>query len=239
MGTTRRAPDELRVLEYEELRALSPYEFEEAVATLFRDLGFRKVRRCGGSGDLSVDIECVSEKDEKVVVQCKRYAPGNNIGSKEIQTFLGMAKIHHRADFGFFVTTSSFTQAARALGDQHVDLTLVDGPALAEMVARARGKVPGKRPSAMKALRKAGYTPQSLVDKWWAEEAAAGRQLPSSGDDVSCQCMSSDRIWIAFRDDRMRLYLICPVCARCATDKEVADADEPGIAASSSDARLI
>jgi hypothetical protein len=31
-------------------------------------------------------------------VQCKRYTPGNHIGSRTMQTLIGMASVHHKAD---------------------------------------------------------------------------------------------------------------------------------------------
>jgi restriction system protein len=46
-------------------------------------------------------------------VQCKRYTPGNHIGSRTMQTFIGMAYVHHKADRAIFVTTSTYTDEAQ------------------------------------------------------------------------------------------------------------------------------
>ncbi len=107
----------------------TPTEFEETVARMMRDQGFRGVRRTGGAGDLTADVVATDRAGRTVVVQCKRYQPGKTVGSKELQTFIGMQRIHHQADYGLYVTTSGFTRPARELAEQH-GITLVDGVAL-------------------------------------------------------------------------------------------------------------
>jgi restriction system protein len=106
--------------------ALSPTEFEHAVADVLRAHGFASVRVTGGSGDLAADITCRGPDGRFTVVQCKRYAPGASVGSQEIQSFIGMIHVHHRADAGIFVTSSNFTLPATKLAREH-GLTLVDG----------------------------------------------------------------------------------------------------------------
>ncbi|MFN2470816.1 MAG: restriction endonuclease [Gaiellaceae bacterium] len=54
----RRVKRGLPWAELNDLLALSPSQFEEAVGAIFRELGFRRVKRVGGSGDLSVDLTC-------------------------------------------------------------------------------------------------------------------------------------------------------------------------------------
>lgn len=130
VGRRRMARRRLRTLRG--FLALSPTGFEEAVAGLLRSLGYRHVKTVGGAGDLCVDIVCRGGSGELVVVQCKRYAPGRQVGSPDIQRFIGMAFIHHRADRAIFVTTSGYTQAARRLARDH-RIQLIDGVALVEM----------------------------------------------------------------------------------------------------------
>jgi restriction system protein len=114
-----------------ELLALTPLQFEEAVGAILQDSGFRKVRRVGGSGDLSADLTAIDSNGNSVVVQCKRLAPGSKIGSPDIQKFLGMAVVHHRAARAFFVTTSEFTRPAVELANAH-SLDLWDGAYLSQ-----------------------------------------------------------------------------------------------------------
>ncbi len=133
----KRARRRIRARTLAEMRALTPAQFEEAVATLLRDLGYRDVRRVGGAGDLAADVVCTDDLGQSVVVQCKRYAEGRLIDSPTMQTFIGMAVVHHRADRGMFVTTSGFTAPAAALGREHgIDLIAAD--ALAHLLTTAR-----------------------------------------------------------------------------------------------------
>ncbi len=118
-----------------EMLALTPYQFEEYVAGLLRAQGYKGVRRVGGSGDFNADVTARDPEGRSVVVQCKRYAVGNRIGSPAIQTFIGMVHVHHKAERGIFVTTSSYTDDARALARQH-GLTLWDGSDLTRMISR-------------------------------------------------------------------------------------------------------
>lgn len=115
------------------LIAGTPTEFEETVARMMRGQGFRNVRRVGGAGDLTADVVASDRAGRTVVVQCKRYAPGKPVGSKEVQTFIGMQRIHHQADYGVYVTTSTYTRPARELAARH-DVTLVDGADLAAVL---------------------------------------------------------------------------------------------------------
>ncbi len=118
----------------------TPTEFEETVARMMRSQGFRGVRRTGGAGDLTADVVAVDRAGRTVVVQCKRYQPGKTVGSKELQTFIGMQRIHHEADYGLYVTTSSFTRPARELAERH-GITLVDGVALTAALTGAQKPV--------------------------------------------------------------------------------------------------
>jgi len=120
-----------------DLLALSPTAFEEAMVDLFRDLGYRNVTRTGGPGDLAADITCNDPAGRRVVIQCKRYARDNHVGSPVLQAFIGMITVHHKADHGIFVTTSSFTAQADDLARTH-RVTLYDGKGLADLVHQAR-----------------------------------------------------------------------------------------------------
>ncbi len=116
-----------------ELMAMSPGRFEEAVAGLFRELGYRWVRTVGRSGDLAVDIECRDGDGRAVLIQCKRYAPRVKVGSRDVQTFIGMIFMHHGAHRGVFVTTSSFTKPAIDLARSQ-GIELIDGERLTTLL---------------------------------------------------------------------------------------------------------
>jgi len=129
-----RARRRLRVERFESLLALSPPRFEEYVGELLRSAGYRDVRQVGGAGDLGADLICRDRKGRSVAVQCKRYAPGVRVGSREVQTFIGMMHVHHQAERGIFVTTSTLTAPAARLAAEH-KLEVIDGPALARLTA--------------------------------------------------------------------------------------------------------
>ena len=131
----RRRRRRIRCLD--DLLALTPAQFEEAVAALFRRIGFKSVERTGKSGDLAADIQCTDRAGRHIVVQCKRYAPANRVGSPDIQTFIGMANVHHKAELGIFVTTSGFTEPARDLASEH-DIILYDGEELTRLLGKVR-----------------------------------------------------------------------------------------------------
>ncbi|MSQ23253.1 MAG: restriction endonuclease [Chloroflexi bacterium] len=131
-----------------ELLALTPPQFELAVATLLADLGYRDVRHIGGAGDLSADVICRDKRGRDVVVQCKRHAPGIRVGSGDVQAFIGMMTVHHRAEQGIFVTTSAFSKPAAELAAAH-QLQLIDGDELTRLIERTqrrRSRKPGASP---------------------------------------------------------------------------------------------
>lgn len=130
----RRAQVLARIRTRNDLLRLTPTQFEHAVMELLRAWGYRDLRHTGGGGDLAADITGrTPDGAQAVVVQCKRYAPGHTVGSPEVQMFIGMLAVHHRAQVGMYVTTSSYTQPALALGQQH-HLRMIDGAQLAASI---------------------------------------------------------------------------------------------------------
>lgn len=121
----------------ETLRGLTPARFELAVADLLRARGYQDVRHTGGARDLAADLTCRDRCGARVVVQCKRYRAGCAVTSPEMQQFIGMIYAHHHADYGIYVTTSTFTRPASALAHQH-GIRLLDGDALAAQLPAQR-----------------------------------------------------------------------------------------------------
>jgi len=111
--------------------AMTPSQFEYTVAALLSRLGYQNVTRVGGPGDKGADVICLDASGRRVVVQCKRYAPGNPVSSPDLQRFLGAMQIH-QCEVGIFVTTSTFTKAARDIGEMH-RVALVDGAGLVHL----------------------------------------------------------------------------------------------------------
>jgi len=124
-----------RERELKDLLALTSSGFELAIASLLHDLGYKHIEHVGRPNDLAADIRARGPQGHQIVVQCKRLVPGTRVGSPEIQKFIGMAKIHHGADHGIFVTTAEFTGPAIDLARQH-GIALWDGEYLAATLAR-------------------------------------------------------------------------------------------------------
>ncbi|HLY22256.1 MAG TPA: restriction endonuclease [bacterium] len=116
-----------------DLLACTPREFERRVGDILAETGYRSVRCVGGSGDLAADLTCRDQSGKSVVVQCKRYVPGHRVGSPDIQQFIGMMTVHHKADHGLFVTTSDFSGPAIDLARKH-HVTLIGGRELTDLV---------------------------------------------------------------------------------------------------------
>jgi hypothetical protein len=126
-----------RVQTLSELLALTPSRFEAAMCQLLADLGYKDVRHTGKAGDLAADVVCRNAQGQSVIVQCKRYAREQKVTSPEIQTFIGMAYMHHRAGQAIFITTAGFTEPAINLARQH-QIRLIDGDELGRLVVKVQ-----------------------------------------------------------------------------------------------------
>ena len=118
----------------ETLRSLSPTAFERLVAQLMGTMGFQDVQHNGRSGDLGADVVMRNEYGQMVVVQCKKYGQGKQIGTPDLQKFLG-TMTHYRAYEGYFVTTSNFSQPAHDFVKGYQGrIFLIDGVRLVELL---------------------------------------------------------------------------------------------------------
>jgi HJR/Mrr/RecB family endonuclease len=140
-------------------------EFEQLVGALFRRDCYTGVRAGGGAGDLGLDVLAYepartglvartlgrlpwlrwSLGSRRVVVQCKRYALGHQVGSEVVQTFLGTYRYVHHADVGVIVTTTTVTGPARRLAEQQ-GVVIVDRAPLIDWLAGAPLRLPAPRP---------------------------------------------------------------------------------------------
>jgi hypothetical protein len=112
------------------LYALSPGEFEQYVASLFSQKGY-KVRLRGRSGDHGVDLELMQANGKRAIVQCKRYQRA--IGPDVVRELYGTL-IHERVAHAFLVTTADISDAARQWA-QGKPITLIDGALLVQVAA--------------------------------------------------------------------------------------------------------
>lgn len=120
----------------DDLRRLTPTQFEQVVADAYRRQGFA-VDEVGGRADGGVDLVLRSPAGGAHLVQCKRYGE-RTVGVAEVREFYG-AMAHRRTRCeGAFVTCGRFTADATAFAADK-PIRLVDGPALVQMLADGRG----------------------------------------------------------------------------------------------------
>jgi restriction system protein len=114
--------------------ALSPEEFEEAVAALCERDGCSDVEVVGGAGDLGADILAVAPDGRRVVIQCKRYTGSHRVGSQDLQRFGGTCFTVHEADVAVVIATGDFTAPAAEYAEQ-CGIVCWDGYALRDWSA--------------------------------------------------------------------------------------------------------
>ncbi|MBN1641971.1 MAG: restriction endonuclease [Anaerolineae bacterium] len=116
----------------EELFALTPEQFEEMVAQLYR-LGGHRARRVGGQSDHGVDVIVEASNGEKWVVQCKRQR--RPIGEPTVRELPGIMA-HEGAQAAALVTAGTFSEPARRWA-QGKPIYLYDGAAFVALWRRA------------------------------------------------------------------------------------------------------
>jgi restriction system protein len=120
-----------------------PAFFERLIVSLLLRMGYGGSatdagRALGRSGDDGVDG--VIDQDalglDRVYIQAKRYAEGNNVGAGAICDFFGSLD-RQKATKGLFVTTSAFSPSARETADfLSKRIVLIDGQQLARLMIR-------------------------------------------------------------------------------------------------------
>jgi len=135
----------------EELRALSPSEFEELVAETYRAQG-HQVQLVGGTGDHGIDLIVHTQRSETWLVQCKRYR--GKIGEPIVRDFYGALKASD-ADGGSIITTGTISDAAR-LWAEGKPIKLYDGEQFIKIVVatRVRKSLPVEAKSGPKSARR-------------------------------------------------------------------------------------
>jgi HJR/Mrr/RecB family endonuclease len=107
--------------EVDDIRRLSPYQFEQLVGKYYKKKGYR-VKVSTGSGDKGVDVHAKSSS-EYIVVQVKKYH--KDLGCSVVQRTSG-ACLEFDADKAVVVTSSGFSDSAIE-SEEKIDLVeLVD-----------------------------------------------------------------------------------------------------------------
>ena len=91
--------------------SLSPYDFEEYIASIYEKLGY-SVDVTPKSGDYGLDV-IASKKNEKLGIQVKKYS--GSVGVKAVQEVIA-GMVYYNCNKGVVVTNSkNFTKEARNL----------------------------------------------------------------------------------------------------------------------------
>lgn len=124
--------DEKQVLQ--KLRGMDPYEFEHFVADLWDAQGW-DTSVSQSSVDQGVDIIATKENPfpQKQVIQAKRYAENNTIGSPKVQQYSSLRQQEQGADVAVVVTTSGFSRQAEELA-QDLNVELVDANGIYQLL---------------------------------------------------------------------------------------------------------
>ncbi len=111
----------------DDLRQMTPGEFEAAMTRLLRVLGF-EAQQTQLTADGGIDIWAFSEQPitgGRVIVQCKRYGPDTMVGEPVVREMYGLVHAHGVTK-GIVISTSGFTASARRFTSGK-PLELVDG----------------------------------------------------------------------------------------------------------------
>ncbi|MFE3601513.1 restriction endonuclease [Streptomyces sp. NPDC059142] len=106
------------------LDAMSTYQFTQHIARLCRRDGCDPVTVTGGHGGTGADIVAYTPDGRRVVVRCTPRTPATVITSGDVQQFIGMARLDHKADIALLVAACPFTRDALLLAARH-DMTAV------------------------------------------------------------------------------------------------------------------
>ena len=122
----------------EQVLQLTPAQFERLVVEVLVAMGYGGSVRDAGqalgrSGDNGIDglIKQDPLGRGRIYLQAKRWQ--NTVHSPEIRTFAG-SLTYHKASKGVFITTSTFSDGAKATAEQIGNIILLDGEQLTELM---------------------------------------------------------------------------------------------------------
>lgn len=118
------------------LRELPPRHFEQFVADVWQECQGWNTEVMDEGPDKGLDV--IGEPPSggaKTAVQCKRYAAGNKITSRDIQQYAALRQQWEDVEGVTVVTTSSFTSDAEERADR-LDVKCIGGNDLARLVQK-------------------------------------------------------------------------------------------------------
>ncbi|MDY5348934.1 MAG: restriction endonuclease [Candidatus Ventricola sp.] len=113
-----------------EIYNLSPKDFEDMVANLYRHLGFN-VTQTPYINDGGKDA-ILSKDGIRYFLECKRYSPDAQIGRPMLQKLFAAMNEGH-VEHGIFITTADFSKTAYEYGTRY-GIQTINGQALVELI---------------------------------------------------------------------------------------------------------
>lgn len=123
------------------LRSLSWREFEDLVGRAYRFQGYEVLPTAAGA-DGGIDL-ILTRSSERIFVQCKHWR-SQQVGVKVVRELYGLVAAHG-ATWGIVATSGAFTDEAEEFA-RNTRTTLLDGRAVAQLVALARDVDPVEGP---------------------------------------------------------------------------------------------
>ncbi|WP_336327389.1 restriction endonuclease [Halovenus sp. HT40] len=118
------------------MRSLTPRQFEQFIADVWQECQGWQTEVMDKGPDKGLDvIGQPPDGGPKTAVQCKRYAEGNKITSRDVQQYSALRQQWQDVEGVTVVTTSSFTSNAEELAER-LDVKCLDGGDLIQLVAR-------------------------------------------------------------------------------------------------------
>ena len=120
----------------EKLRNLSPRHFEQFIADVWQERQGWATEVMDAGPDKGLDV--IGQPPgggPKTAVQCKRYAAGNKITSRDVQQYAALRQQWDDVEGVTIVTTSSFTKDAEELADR-MRVKCIGGDGLAQLIHR-------------------------------------------------------------------------------------------------------
>ena len=124
----------------ERMQQLTWQAFERLVVDLLVKMGYGgsfaeagEAFQKGNDGGLDGVIKADRLGFDKLYVQAKRWQNGSTVGRPDVQAFAG-ALLDKKASKGAFITTSKFSAEALGYGSRQVNLVLIDGQELAQLM---------------------------------------------------------------------------------------------------------
>ena len=130
------------------LNEMSWADFERLVSEYYRRNGFQVTHEGGNGPDGGIDL-VLRQKSETYLVQCKQWK-AYKVGVQPVREFYGVMTARGVAG-GYFVTSGEYTGEAKAFANG-LNITLIDGRKLREMIDVASKTITLSAPSSVQTL---------------------------------------------------------------------------------------